>query len=84
MDIFKIRLNKALSSNRIGKLEAFLLKEGKRNKDKIRKYADYILKNCSDYNWIASYLIVYDGDELSYFLWHLLSLDIFYYLFFFL
>jgi len=64
MDIFKIRLNKALSSNRIGKLEAFLLKEGKRNKDKIRKYADYILKNCSDYNWIASYLIVYDGDEL--------------------
>lgn len=64
MDIFKIRLNKALSSNRIGKLEAFLLKEGKRNKDKIRKYADYILKNCSDYNWIASYLIMYDGDEL--------------------
>lgn len=64
MDIFKIRLNKALSSNRIGKLEAFLLKEGQRNKDKIRKYADYILKNCSDYNWIASYLIMYDGDEL--------------------
>lgn len=64
MDIFKIRLNKALSSNRIGKLEAFLLKEGKRNKDKIRKYADYILKNCSDYNWITSYLIMYDGDEL--------------------
>lgn len=64
MDIFKIRLNKALSSNRIGKLEGFLLKEGKRNKDKIRKYADYILKNCSDYNWIASYLIMYDGDEL--------------------
>ena len=28
MDIFKIRLNKALSSNRIGKLEEFLLKEG--------------------------------------------------------
>ena len=64
MDIFKIRLNKALSSNRIGKLEGFLLKEGKRNKDKIRKYADYILKNCSDYNWITSYLIMYDGDEL--------------------
>lgn len=64
MDIFKIRLNKALSSNRIGKLEAFLLKEGQRNKDKIRKYADYILKNCSDYNWITSYLIMYDGDEL--------------------
>lgn len=64
MDIFKIRLNKALSSNRIGKLEAFLLKEGKRNKDKIRKYADYILKNCSDYNWITSYFIMYDGDEL--------------------
>lgn len=64
MDIFKIRLNKALSSNRIGKLEGFLLKEGQRNKDKIRKYADYILKNCSDYNWIASYLIMYDGDEL--------------------
>lgn len=64
MDIFKIRLNKALSSNRIGKLEEFLLKEGKRNKDKIRKYADYILKNCSDYNWITSYLIMYDGDEL--------------------
>ena len=55
MDIFKIRLNKALSSNRIGKLEGFLLKEGKRNKDKIRKYADYILKNCSDYKWITSY-----------------------------
>ena len=34
MDIFKIRLNKALSSNRIGKLEEFLLKEGKRNKIK--------------------------------------------------
>lgn len=64
MDIFKIRLNKALSSNRIGKLEEFLLKEGQRNKDKIRKYADYILKNCSDYNWITSYLIMYDGDEL--------------------
>lgn len=64
MDIFKIRLNKALSSNRIGKLEAFLLKEGQRNKAKIRKYADYILKNCSDYNWITSYLIMYDGDEL--------------------
>lgn len=64
MDIFKIRLNKALSSNRISKLEEFLLKEGKRNKDKIRKYADYILKNCSDYNWITSYLIMYDGDEL--------------------
>lgn len=64
MDIFKIRLNKALSSNRIGKLEVFLLKEGQRNKDKIRKYADYILKNCSDYNWITSYLIMYDGDEL--------------------
>ncbi len=64
MDIFKIRLNKALSSNRIGKLEAFLLKEGQRNKYKIRKYADYILKNCSDYNWITSYLIMYDGDEL--------------------
>ena len=64
MDIFKIRLNKALSSNRIGKLEAFLLKEGQRNRDKIRKYADYILKNCSDYNWITSYLIMYDGDEL--------------------
>lgn len=64
MDIFKIRLNKALSSNRIGKLEAFLLKEDQRNKDKIRKYADYILKNCSDYNWITSYLIMYDGDEL--------------------
>ena len=64
MDIFKIRLDRALSSNKIGKLESFLLNEGKKNKNKIRKYADYILEKSSDYNWLISYLIMYDGDEL--------------------
>lgn len=64
MDIFKIRLDKCLNSTKISKLEKFLLSEGRINKEKIRKYADYILKSCSDYNWISSYLIKYKGDEL--------------------
>lgn len=61
MDIFKIQLDRAIKK---GKLETFMLNKGKKDKEKIKNYSNYIIKNSHTYDWLSSYFLVYDGEEL--------------------
>lgn len=61
MDIFKIQVDRAIKK---GKLETFMLKKGKKDKEKIKNYSNYIIENSHTYDWLLSYFLVYDGEEL--------------------
>lgn len=61
MDIFKIQLDKAIKK---GKIESFMLKKGKKDKEKIRKYSNYIIEQSYNYDWLSSYFLIYEGEEL--------------------
>lgn len=61
MDIFKIELDRAIKK---GKLEGFMLKKGKRDKEKIRKYSNYIMEKSHNYDWLSLYFLTYEGEEL--------------------
>lgn len=55
MDIFKIQLDKAINK---GNIDKFLLKKrkSKKNSNNINKYADYIIDNCYNFDWLTDYV----------------------------
>lgn len=64
MDIFKIQLDKAIGK---GNIDKFLLKKRKRkkNSNNINKYADYIIDNCYNFDWLTDYVLLYGIDDFA-------------------
>lgn len=64
MDIFKIQLDKAINK---GNIDKFLLKKrkSKKNSNNINKYADYIIDNCYNFDWLTDYVLLYGIDDFA-------------------